>query len=879
MAHALSALFDPRRVLVVHGHTLDLLRNRLLDALPERAAGAVSISRVGTDAEGRFKPPAGKFDMALLLVPDEHLLEAVRCAAEHAVARVLVAPGDTPIELTQACHVAADAGGCIMLGPHAFGMQRPHLQLNASLAEATAAPGNIAVISQSTSLTLAILDWAADTRAGFSLVSSAAAEGPVGVAHLLDFCATDPKTTAVALYMDTMPSTHAQTRRFMSALRACAASKPVVVLKPTGDGPPTDAPVVEVREDEAVFNTALSRAGAVRVWFFIQMFSAIKLLGSKQRPQGRRLAILSNSTAAARMAVDWGQRVRVRARTTELSSTVSGAKSADVAQAWGMQIRRALADEANDGVLIMVTPTATLTDAVIEELAQLGQTGGNQRTEAPDKPLLACVLGDARARPLRQIFEKHGIPALRTPEAAVDAFGNLASFRYNQELLQQIPAPVASHAPADLEGARALMQHALDHDQHAITGVTALSVLSAIGLPVARAAYAADTTAAIMAAQQIGFPIVMKVQGEGIIQKSRGGGVALDLRNSRELQDALVQIKANAQRAYRSATVSGVLVQQMVTDSTAPDDAPELMLRVTRHRLFGPVIRFGAGGTAAHLIDDAASELAPLNRFLAQRLIERTRVAQVLANRPDADQLMTGLQNLLLAVSEAVCELPQLTGIDINPIMVADGELKVADATLQLSREVIAPRDRYAHMVIHPYPADLIREATMKSGERYALRPIRPEDARALQAFVKNDLSEESRYMRFISSMKELTPSMLKRYTQIDYDREMALVATLDDPQHPGTERIIGVSRWLLNRDATTAEYALAVGDGHQRQGVGGALMRMLEEVARRKHLKAIEGFVLNSNDGMLGLMTGLGYRSERYEDDPSLRRVWKALD
>ncbi|HET7773219.1 MAG TPA: GNAT family N-acetyltransferase [Burkholderiaceae bacterium] len=879
MAHALSALFDPRRVLVVHGHTLDLLRNRLLDALPERAAGATSISRVGTDAEGRFKPPAGKFDLALLLVPDDHLLTAVRCAAEHAVARVLVAPGDTPIELTQACHVAADAGGCIMLGPHAFGMQRAHLQLNASLAETTAAPGGIAVISQSTSLTLAILDWAADTRAGFSLVSSAAPEGPVGVAQLLDFCATDTRTTAVALYMDTMPSTPAHTRRFMSALRACAASKPVVVLKPTGDGPPTDAPVVEVREDEAVFNTALSRAGAVRVWFFIQMFSAIKLLGSRQRPQGRRLAILSNSAAAARMAVDWGQRVRVRSRVTELSSTVSGAKSADVAQAWSAQIRRALADEANDGVLIMVTPTATLTDAVIEELAALGKA----RTEAPDKPLLACVLGDARARPLRQIFEKHGIPALRTPEAAVDAFGNLASFRYNQELLQQIPAPfastAASHAPADLEGARALMQHALDHEQHTLTGVTALSILSAIGLPVARAAYAADTTAAIMAAQQIGFPIVMKVQGEGIIQKSRGGGVALDLRNSRELQDALVQIKANAQRAYRGATVSGVLVQQMVTDSTAPDDAPELMLRVQRHRLFGPVISFGAGGTAAHLIDDAASELAPLNRFLAQRLIERTRVAQVLANRPDADQLMTGLQNLLLAVSEAVCELPQLTGIDINPIMVADGELKVADATLQLSREPIEPRDRYAHMVIHPYPADLVREATMRSGERYVLRPIRPEDARALQAFVKNDLSEESRYMRFISSMKELTPSMLKRYTQIDYDREMALVATLDDPQQPGTERIIGVSRWLLNRDATTAEYALAVGDGHQRQGVGGALMRMLEEVARKKHLKAIEGFVLNTNDGMLGLMTGLGYKSERYEDDPSMRRVWKALE
>ncbi len=863
MRHHLEALIDPKRVLVVHMAAGDVLRERLL--APFTASKALAVSHVRANVEGTFEFPGGKFDLAVLLVEEAVMLACVRHATENGVASAIAAPGDVPAEVSAACQALANKAGVCLLGPHAFGLQRPHLELNASLWPHLARAGGIAMLSQSSSLTSAIVDWAADTQAGFSLVASCGVDDPASLANFLDYCATDPHTSSVVVFMDDAGGTLAQARRFMSALRACASTKPVVVLKPVGAGPATDAPALAVEQDEAVFNTALSRAGAVRVWFFIQLFSAVKVLAAKHRPIGRRLAILSNSSAAMRLAQDWGRRVRVKSSNTDLPGASS---TPDFAARWRKALQDALANPDNEGVLLLLAPSVHLAPELVKDLAEAAKPYA--------KPLIACVLGDASARPLRHIFEAQGIPALRTPEASVDAFGTLATFKYNQELLQQIPAPSARLQAADLDGARMLMLHALEQDSTSISGVKAQATLAAMGLPVARAELAVDATAAIVTAQQLGFPVAIKVTGEGITQKSRGGGVQLNLQNAREVQEAFAIVQTAARRAFKDARIAGVIVQEMVVDEHAPDAPLELLVQVRRHATLGPVIAFGAGGTAAALIADTAMELAPLNRFLAQRLIERTRISSVIAARPDADVLMTGLQEILLSVSEAVCELPMLGEMTINPLRVQAGQVRAVDATLTLLS--VSGAKPYAHMVIHPFPHHLEREQTLRDGRRYTLRPIRPEDARALQSFVKQDLSDESRYMRFISSMKELSPQMLVRYTQIDYDRELAFVATLPDADNPQTERIIGISHWLLNRDNASAEYALVVGDGFQRQGVGGTLMRALEEAARDKQLQLIEGFVLASNNGMLDLMTRLSYKVEMYPDDPSLRRVWKAL-
>ncbi|MFM2398459.1 MAG: hypothetical protein RL341_616 [Pseudomonadota bacterium] len=788
MPDRLAALLAPRRVLVLHQGT----------AAPHVALGeTLQVDYAMVDADGAFTVQGDGFDLAVAMVKPACALTTLRQLCERKIATAVVMPGHVEPEVSDAAHVLAAHAGVALLGPHAFGLQLPHLGLNAS-AMPLAAPGSIALLAQSVSLTGAMLDWAADTQVGFSLVASCGVRGETGLAGLLDYCATDPRTHAIVVYLDDIATSRVQVRRFMSALRAAASAKPVVVLKPTGHGAATDIPTVTLAQDEAVFSAALARAGAVRVYFFIQLFSALKLLTGDRQPAGRRLAVISNSSAAARLAQDWGARVRVSTVRTDLARHIDDAQ---LASTWSVQITQAAAAPDIDGLMLVLAPQEGVDAACAAQLAHALASSG--------KPVVACVMGDAHARALRHVFELARVPALRTPEAAVDAFGNLASFHYNQELLRQIPPPVAGAKQIDLKRIAALIAQARVDGVQELTGSAAHAFLRALGLP----------------------------------------------------RDAAVPSAA------------------------AGASAPELRIEAHSHHLFGPVLFFGAGGASGKLIGDQASELAPLNRLLAQRLIERSRVHPQLALADPSGLVLVQLQNYLLTLSEALCEFPELTDVVIDPLRLSRGRLQILDARIRFVHAAgdadAAPAQRYAHMVIHPYPSSLMSEASMRSGalagKKYLLRPIRPEDAFALQAFVRG-LSDASRYMRFISHMRELSAAMLVRYTQIDYDRELAFVAVMPDADNPGAERIIGLSHWLRSRTELHAEYALAVADGFQRQGIGSALMRMLEAQAAEKRLEVLEGFVLTENTAMLDLMQHLGYTIESFAADPSLRRVFKAL-
>jgi acetyltransferase len=787
MPHPLSALIDPKHLLVLYS----------ADA-PAFTPPTCTVTTVQVDSRGQFETTV-KADAALLLLNPSVLLATLRCLVGLKAARAVIVPGDLTIELSDAARLIADDAGLMLIGPHAFGLQRPHLGLNASLAPELAKAGEIALLSQSSSLAAAMLDWAADTNAGFSLAISCPADGPTGIANLLDFCALDGRTNAVVVYLDDVGSTASAARRFMSALRACASVKPVVVLKPSGRGQPTDGLSVSVQDAEAVFSTALARAGAVRVWFFIQLFSAVKVLTATHRPVGRRLTILSNSGAAARLAADWGSRVRVQPRGVDLDDHPDAALRLTH---WLRQVEDGLADPNADALLLLLTPgvASDSIDALAQACAAASETAG--------KPVLTCVLGDATARPQRHVFEACGVPSLRTPEAAVDAFAAVATFRYNQELLQQIPAPMAGLQALDLDDARQLIQSAQAAGERELSSRKARALLAALDLPVLEAA-----------------PV--------------------------RLADDVVAL--------------------------------DLAVEVRRDALFGPIFLFGAGGPLSHLLADPARELAPLNLFLAQRLIERSRTQTALAALPEAAEVQAELEAMLLHLSEAVCELPQIEHLEINPLHVVHGRLVIGGANVSLRPVSTSPAipGRYAHMAIHPYPAGLITQQTLRNGDvagqPWELRPIRPEDAQALQVFIRG-LSLEARYMRFISALRELTPRMLQRYTQIDYDREMAFVATLPNPLRPQAERIIGMSHYLLQGDGKSAEYALVVCDDMQRQGIGAALMRALEVSAVEKGLQVLEGYVLGGNEAMLGLMRYLGYSVEPYDEEPSMRRVFKQV-
>lgn len=788
MPERLRSLLAPQSVLVIYQGDQPAVA---------RVAGSLPAVYLQANSTGRFAAPQNTYDLAVAFVDASSALTTIRQLCESKTAQAIIVPGQCPVEVADASLVLADSADALLLGPHAFGLQLPALGLNASNMP-LAKPGNIALLSQSGSLTAAMADWAIDNHVGFSMIASCGSRGATSLTSLLDYCAIDPATRAIVLYLDDVGGSVRQTRRFMSALRAASSSKPVVILKPTGHGAATEIPTVTMAQSEAVLTSALARAGAVRVYFFIQLFSALKLLTAEKHPAGRRLAVLSNSGAAARLAADWGQRVKVEVTVIELAGHLAAAEQAS---AWSAQIAQVSASENFDALMFVLTPERSIAPSHIAQWAgMLAQSR---------KPALACVLGDAHARELRAIFEAAHIPALRTPESAVDAFGNLATFHYNQELLHQIPPPMAGKLGIDLRKARALIAQAQERSGYTLDGRNAFVLLRALGIG-------------------------------------------------------------------RTSTLHPREVD-------SPAALIDFRIEARTHPQFGPALFFGFGGAAGEFSTDQAIELFPLNRLLSQRLIARSAVQRVLNGLAHTELVQVQLQNLLLALSEALCELPALTDVVIDPLRYGAGELKILRAVLTIAPHgtTKAVAGQYGHMAIHPYPAALITSAQMKHGalhkKPYTLRPIRPEDAFPLQVFVRG-LSSESRYMRFISHLRELSAPLLVRYTQIDYDRELALVATVPDQQLPDAEQIIGMAHWLRSSDESSAEYALAVADGFQRQGIGSTLMKALEQQARAKALTQLEGFVLAENSAMLELMHHLGYQSESYPDDPNLRRVFKTL-
>jgi len=470
----------------------------------------------------------------------------------------------------------------------------------------------------------------------------------------------------------------------------------------------------------------------------------------------------------------------------------------------------------------------------------------------------------------RRLFKQAGIPYFTTPEPAVEVFSFLSAFYENQRQLMQTPGPLSQQTEPDAEGARLIVESALAQGRHLLNEVESKALLAAFRIPIAPTLIARSPMEAMLMAQQIGFPVVMKINSPDITHKSDVNGVRLGLSSGQAVRSAFGEMLADGKRLRPDATLDGIVIEPMVMRP----HAREVLLGMTSDPVLGPVIVFGAGGVDVEALQDRAVTLPPLNRYLAHDLIRRTRVATLLGafrNRPPVD--MDALENVLLRLSEMVCELPWLAELDINPLLVDERGALALDA-----RIVIAPRvptaDRYGHMAIHPYPAHLLTHWQLPSGNDVVIRPIRPEDAELTQSFVRS-LSEETKYFRFMDAVSELSPAMLARLTQIDYTREMALLALAEID---GREVELGVARYAINPDGESCEFALVVDDAWQKQGIGHKLMDVLMDVARGMGLKMMEGEVLKTNRPMLKLAAGLGFHSEPHPEDDTVQRVSRAL-
>jgi len=891
--HFLNALFVPRSIVVFAGdpeaeHAPTPMAATLRRHLREGGfAGPVTwldVEMTGTLSELAHS----RADLALLALPADQAVAAMEIVGRIRCRAALVLCTGMSAALCSELHQIARHYGIHLLGPNSLGFQRPELGLNASALGPLAAPGQLGLVSQSGALTASILDWARTSGVGFSTVVSLGPNSAVELPQVLDYLAHDAQTQSILVYMEGIQSA----RRFMSALRAAAYTKPVVVMKAGRRAAGSRAALTHsaaIVGSDDVFDAALRRAGVVRVRVFTQLFSAAQCLASRFRPVGPRLAIVSNGGGPGVLAADWTNEVGLdvaqlgEAAAQALRPVLGAGASFDGIidlgeEASGEQyratLRACLDDRAVDGVLLIHSPKAEGDPtAVAQAVAGAFSPRG--------KPVLACWMGEATTREGRSDLAGAALPTFRTPEAAVDAFHSIASFHRNQQLLQQTPPPLTELAAPDAEGARLLIEGVLAERRKVLTEMESKALLAAFHIPVTRTMLARSAGEAMLIASQLGYPVALKIDSPDVSHKSDVQGVVLNVGSAAQVRDAYNDMLQAVAKAQPGARINGITIQPMAGFKRGR----EVYVGLMTDDPFGPVITFGAGGTMIELVADRAMELPPLNQFLARQLIERSRVFETLGpwrGAPAAD--VAALERVLLRVSEMVCALPQLREMDINPIIVDESGVLAVDARVVVEHAPQAP-GAYNHLAILPYPTAHEREWPMKGGGMYAIRPIRPDDAEMLQALVRG-LSDESRYFRFASTLTELPARMLARYTLIDYDREMALVA-VHTPRHAAEdggngererERIIGVSRFITNPDQTSCEFSLVVADDFKGQGLGTRLMLSIMDAARAKGLTEIDGLILANNLAMLRLMKSLGFAITPFVDDPDFKLATKAL-
>ncbi len=889
--HFLSSLFSPSSIAIFAGKTDDpeaqTSQARALHQAITAQHFAGKLVFLDINASGTLADLANAHaDLAIIALPAAEVAAALEIAGRIKCHSAVVISSGIDAAHAAELHKMATRDGIYLLGPNCLGFQRPHMLLNASVAGEMANPGPLALVSQSGALTSSILDWSRKNAVGFSTVVSLGPNTAVDMAQVLDFLASDVRTHSIVVYLEGITNA----RRFMSALRAAANAKPVVVLKAGRKHAGNRAALTHsgtIVGSDDVFDAALRRAGAVRVRSFVALFSAAKCLASRYRPVGRRLAIVTNGGGPGVLAADWVTEIQLDlGRLTPeqalqlkplLPSQATLSDLIDLSEEAGPEHYRAAIDAASkapqiDGILAIYSPKVAMDgDAVASAIAGMSRQAS--------KPLLTCWMGDASVGSSRKLLTDAVIPTFRTPEAAVGAFGNLASFYQNQQLLQQTPPPLSDLAKPDVEGARLLIESVLAERRKVLTEMESKALLAAFHIPVTKTILARNPNEAIMIATQLGFPVALKIDSPDISHKSDVQGVVLNIMTAVGVRDTFLEMIQNVARLQPDARINGITIQNMSNQKRGR----EVCVGLVTDQPFGPVIAFGAGGTMIELINDRTMELPPLNQFLARRLIERSRVFETLGQwrgAPAAD--IEALEQILLRVSEMVCELPQLREMDINPIIVDESGALAVDARIVIDNAAPSAR-HYNHLAILPYPSHYEQVCPMAGGGDYIVRPVHPDDATMLQAFVRS-LSPESRYFRFVSSMQELPATMLSRFTLIDYDREMALVAIHtdnsmgEDGQPQEISRIVGVSRYITNPDRSTCEFSLVVADDFKGLGLGSRLMLSIMDFAREKGLAEIEGLVLANNPNMLKLMKGLGFKIKSFPEDPDFKLVTHLL-
>jgi len=766
--------------------------------------------------------------------------------------------------------------GIRIIGPNCLGIMRPSNGINATFGYDSAHQGKLALVSQSGAICTAILDWAKSQGIGFSTVVSIGDASDIDFGEVLDYLAMDPQTSSILLYVEGLNDA----RAFLSGLKAAARIKPVILIKSGRHEASSKAAMSHTGAmvgGDDVFDAAIERTGVVRVYTISHLFSAARILSANTSFRGSRLAIVTNAGGPGVMATDRAEDLGVSL--VDLSEETISKMDAVLPAHWSRAnpvdilgdadpnryadaVRICLEDRSVDGVLIILTPQATTEPTKVAEQVI-------DAVKKTHKPILAAWTGGDRVQEARRLFAKAGIPHFNTPEMGVGAFSFMAKFHQNQKLLMQAPEPVPGDTPLDVSGARMIIEGVMAEGRKTLTAQESKSVLAAFHIPVNPTITVRSAQEALIAAESLGYPVVLKVNMAEFSHKSDIGGVRLNIVMAQSVRENFIELEEVVKAQNPEIEEVIMTVEPMYRSA----HARELLVGVVRDPVFGPAISVGMGGTMVEILQDKAVGLPPLNRSVANRMLSRTKAGKLIKafrNMPAVNE--EALMHTLMRISDMVSHLPEVLELDINPLIVDERGVMAVDGRIKVGRSKnLMP---YEHMAIHPYPSELEESWHLPSGLNVIVRPIKPEDANIEQDFVRN-LSEQSRFFRFMRVMQELTPEMLARFTQIDYDREMAFIALSDGPT--GTTEL-GVCRYVTNPDGDSAEFALVVADAYQGKGIGTKLMQALMTTAKNRGLKMLEGEVLTQNRPMRGLMSKLGFVEEPVPDDDELVHVYKRL-
>lgn len=888
--HYLSRFFNPQSVAIIGASERpDSVGCRLMLNMQEAGfmGGLYPVNPKHQQVSGLTAYPCllaipADVDLVVIATPACSVPDIMQQCGEKAVGAVIIISagfGEIGAEgkrLQQAVLGIAKRHNIRLIGPNCLGVIRPSGQLNATFGEGRVKDGNLALLSQSGAICTAILDWANVQDIGFSTVVSMGGAADIDFGEVLDYLATDTKTTGILMYVEGIRDA----RRFLSGLKAAARLKPVILIKSGRHIAGSKAAMSHTGAlvgGDKVFDAAIARAGVVRVYSINELFAAARVLANNYTVKQNRLAIITNAGGPGVMGTDRAEDVGVKMATLSDSSLValnailpphwSQANPVDIlGDATPARYQQALdiclKDDAIDGILVILTPQAMTNPTLVAECVIAGAANSN-------KPVLASWTGGLKVQAGRNLFATSKVAHFATPEVAVDAFSFLAKYTQNQILVKQIPSPIAEQPSPDVEGARLIIEQILAEGRQVLTAQEAKAILAAFHIPVTQTIQVANVKEAMITAETLGFPVALKVNMAEFSHKSDIGGVRLNISSVQALSRCFTEMETAIKQKFPDITSVCMTVEPMFKS----DSGRELMVGVVRDPVFGPAISIGLGGTLVEILQDATVALPPLNAYMVQQMLGQTKAAnylQAFRQLPAANS--HALIDILLNISSMVSELPEILELDINPLIVDEHGAMAVDARIKI--ELSHQLTPYAHMAIHPYPHELIENYQLANGCNVVIRPIRPEDAVMEKDFVHR-LSACTKYFRFMQALQELTPEMIVRFTQIDYDREMAFVVVTEDQR---LQRELGVGRYVINPDGHSVEFALVVADDCQRLGVGSKLLKTLMQSAKNKGIHFFEGEVLAINVPMLSLVKKLGFSVETVADEGEIVRVVKDL-